>query len=134
MKLKFIILPALAFFVSVIGISSAHAQIDRIAKADIPFDFIAGGQQLPAGTYNIGIDVTNDIVSISDDSGRHQVLLLGNSAGAVSGNPDLVFDHSGDNYSLREIESDIISLDFPKAKAGKTGTQSAQIHVKLNHA
>jgi hypothetical protein len=134
MKLKFIILPALAFFMSIVGISSAHAQIDRREKADIPFDFYAGGQQLPAGTYNIGIDVTNDIVAISDDSGRHTVLLVGSSAEAVSNNPELVFDHSGDTYSLREIESDLINLDFPKAKAAKLASASAQVHVKLNHA
>ena len=134
MKLKFIVLPALALFVSLAGVSSAHAQIDRTEKADIPFDFYAGGQQMPAGTYNIGIDVTNDIISISDDSGRHEVLLAGSSAEGVSNNSEMVFDHIGDTYSLREIESDLINLDFPKAKAARVGTQSAQVHVKLNHA
>lgn len=58
--MKLMNLCVVALFVSMAAISSAHAQIDRVEKADIPFDFYAGNTVLPAGNYNIGLDVQND--------------------------------------------------------------------------
>lgn len=135
MKVKSFLLPAVALGV-LLSISSAFAQVDRSEKADIPFDFYAGSQHMPAGTYNIGIDAENDIIAISDNSGKHTVLLVGSPNDAANNNDsELVFDHSGDSYSLRQVDSDAINLAFSQNKAKKAeATQTAQVHVTMNHS
>ena len=135
MKFKLMMFSAVAFFATLMVITPAHAQIDQTEKVDIPFDFYAGGKQMPAGTYNIGIDVVNDFIAISDNSGQHQVMLLGSSTDGPSDKAELVFDHTGDSFYLKQLDSNLIDLGFSETKAKKAGlTQSAQVHVPMMHS
>ena len=117
MKSKFGMLFATVLLsVSVIGLTHgmAYAQTDEILKANIPFSFNAGKQVMPAGTYTIGIDVQNNMLTIADAQGRNVGLMVGNVSGYGSEKYDLIFDHTADDqYYLKGLESDLIDLNLP---------------------
>jgi hypothetical protein len=112
MKLKVTISCAVLALGLLIGISSAQAQVDEIERANIPFDFYAGGQKMPAGTYMIWADVEAKTIRISNASGDKSIFLMGIPAGDGYDKSELVFDHSGSTYALEEVKSDLIDLTF----------------------
>jgi hypothetical protein len=112
MNLKFIALFSVLVFASVGILGVAHAQDDEIVKANIPFDFYAGKQKMPAGSYRIGIDLETEMISVTDESGKHKIFLIGTSGDEGSGNSLLVFKHSGDVYALEELKSDAYNWVF----------------------
>src|SRR6266481_2110794 len=112
MKLKLITLVAVLVFASVGIVGVAHAQDDETVKANIPFDFYAGKQKMPAGYYRIGIDLGTEMISVTDKSGKHKVFLMGTPAGDGDGKWLLVFKHSGDVYALEELKSDAFNWAF----------------------
>lgn len=92
--------------------SSAQADADQIVKANVPFDFYAGGQKMPAGTYMIWADVEAQRIRISNASGDKSIFLMGIPTGDGYDNPEMVFEHSGNTYSLEEVKSDLVDLTF----------------------
>jgi len=62
-------------------VGSAQAQTDGTEIANVPFDFYAGGQKMPAGTYTIGID-------LEDEHGEWDEYMVENEIfGMFRGNP-----------------------------------------------
>jgi hypothetical protein len=117
MKLKLINYGVLTAALALVGVASAHAQVDQVEKVNVPFDFYAEGQKLPAGTYNVGVDVENDMTTLTSATTGHTVMFLGTPANNLySDNPKLVFNHSGDSYRLREVQSDELNVDVPVTK------------------
>jgi hypothetical protein len=112
MNLKFIALFSVLVFASAGILGAAHAQDDETVKANIPFDFYAGKQKMPAGSYRIGIDLETEMISVSDESGKHKTFLIGTSGDEGNGNSELVFMHSGDVYALEELKSDAYNWVF----------------------
>jgi len=84
----------------------AHAHDDETVKANIPFDFYAGKQKMPAGSYRVGIDLETNMISFTDESGKHRVFLIGTAADEGDGRSLLVFEHSENAYALEELKSD----------------------------
>jgi hypothetical protein len=99
MKSKFAIF-AMLFFLPILGTLSAQARMDEAVKADMPFDFYAGTQKMPAGLYYLRFDYGSDVVELTNNSGN-SVLLMGVEANDVTFQPtQLVFDRLGENYFL----------------------------------
>jgi hypothetical protein len=137
MKSKIIMFLAVLVAASGGVISSAQAQDDGTEIANVPFDFYAGGQKMPAGEYIIRIDIQSDRITLRDASGEHGMFLMGTPAGDAANKSELVFDHSGDVYALKEVKSDVI--DFGLTFRTKTPQQAmassvspAQVEVALN--
>jgi hypothetical protein len=129
----------LAVLVAVSGgiISSAQAQADGTEIANVPFDFYAGGQKMPAGEYTIGIDVQGDRITLRDASGKHGMFLMGTPAGDAANKSELVFDHLGDVYALKEVKSDVIDFDLTfrtktPQQAMASSVSPSQVEVALN--
>lgn len=112
MKLKLMMSCAVMALALLTGISSAQAQADEIEKANVPFDFYAGGQKMPAGTYLIWADLEAKTIRISNAAGDKSIFAMGIPAGDGYDKSDLVFDHSGNTYALEEVRSDLIDLTF----------------------
>ena len=101
MKLKFITLFAVLVFASVEIVGVVHAQDDETVKANIPFDFYAGKQKMPAGSYRIGINLETDVISFTDESG-HRMFLIGTAARRSDGKTAAECStHSENAYALR---------------------------------
>ncbi|HEX4168982.1 MAG TPA: hypothetical protein VHZ55_26255 [Bryobacteraceae bacterium] len=127
----------LSFVLTMAGVGLAHAQSYEVEQAKIPFDFYAGAEKMPAGTYDFSIDLEGDIVKLSNSAGQHQVLLMGAPDDDQDTHYALVFDHSGDSYFLKELESDEVDMRFStesaeREKANDKG--SAEVQVKMNHS
>src|SRR5256885_789392 len=101
MKLNLIVLFTALVFVLMVGVCSAYAQNGEVEKANVPFDFYAGDQRMPAGTYYIGLDLASDIIPISDNAGQRKVFLMGIRFDNGGDKSELVFDHLGDSYFLK---------------------------------
>ena len=81
----------------------ALAQTTPVAKADIPFDFVAGQRVMPAGTYEI--THSDNLLELRATDQKAAEFLSVHAAYTVhtpSGS-SLVFDRRGDKYFLRQI-------------------------------
>jgi hypothetical protein len=95
-----------------LGISARAQDVDNLA-VNVPFEFVAGGQMLPAGTYSVSrvsSQVNRALVIRSNDN---SVFLLptffdGGSVSVNGGSADhaeLGFEHVGDKYFLSKVET-----------------------------
>jgi hypothetical protein len=88
-----------------VGIS-ARAQDTEGVRVSIPFEFVAGGKTLPAGTYTVGrlsVEAFSSIAILGSGHGAFALPI------AVDGAPvkqlKLSFEHVGDKYFLSEAET-----------------------------
>ena len=109
-----------------LGLSiSAHAQnVDKVA-VKIPFEFVAGGQTLPAGTYNITRASDQAFPALVIRSSDNSAFLLPMFFDGVSADEaELGFEHVRDKYFLSKIETPagVYAIRTPRAM-----TQVAQM-------
>jgi hypothetical protein len=100
-----------------VGIS-AHAQDTEGVSVKVPFEFVAGGATLPAGTYTVGrisIDASSGIAIRTNGHGAFALPMV------VDGTPakqmKLNFEHVGDKYFLSEVDTPAGTYTFPLPKA-----------------
>lgn len=88
-------------FVGLTGL--VHAQTSTTIKAQVPFDFVANGETMPAGECTIQIRVNGQTL-LSVSSGRQHVFSLTNAYGSnASKGTALVFHKYRDRYFLAGI-------------------------------
>lgn len=105
MKSRFAFFLLAVLSVPILGLQMAQAQSDETLRCDVPFDFYAGAQKLPAGTYYVKFDMGSSNVQISDESSHAMFVVRNDFDDSKSSSPALVFDHVGDNYFLKIIET-----------------------------
>ena len=90
-----------------LGLSiSAHAQnVDKVA-VKIPFEFVAGGQTLPAGTYNVTRASDQAFPALVIRNSDNSAFLLPMFFDGVSADhAELRFQHVGGKYFLSEVKT-----------------------------
>jgi hypothetical protein len=112
---------------------SAHAQDTEGVRVNVPFEFVAGGTTLPAGTYTVGrpsIDAHSVIAISGYDNGAFVLAIAVD--GVPAGQPKLSFEHVGDRYFLSEVDTPggIYTFALPRAMVALAqmkdqGTQSS---------
>lgn len=100
-----------------VGIS-ARAQDTEGVRVNVPFEFVAGGRTLPAGTYTVGrlsVDAYSTVAIRSYDNGA--LVLPIAVDGAPANQPKLLFEHVGDKYFLSEADTPggIYTFALPRA-------------------
>jgi hypothetical protein len=89
----------------------ARAQEEDTVLAKVPYDFVVGGQVLPAGTYKVSrIDTTGSsrALEISSYETRASAFLIPTFFDDVqTGHAQLSFEHVGDKYFLSAVETPI---------------------------
>jgi len=87
---------------------SAHAQGARRAVIEVPFEFLAGQERLPAGRYTVR-PASHDggkLMHIRSEDGRVNAVVLTNAAGVSAPKAaasSLVFRRYGDRYFLSRV-------------------------------
>ena len=84
---------------------AANAQVSNKVVITVPFDFVAGGKQMPAGHYTVrraGSDAESTLLIMSDD-GRSSAIFLTTTGEAKPRAAALVFRQHGDRYFLAEV-------------------------------
>ena len=85
------VLTALALVLILAAPASASS---ALAKADIPFDFLAAGKLMPAGRYTIELAGAPATVFIRGDRGHSALASIQPAFASKDGTPQLVFDKS----------------------------------------
>jgi hypothetical protein len=111
------------------------AGLDRNVEANIPFDFIVGGEKLPAGKYTV------------ETSAAQRVLMVRNwktkqGAGAISqdyqvprgSKPHLVFRRYGDQYFLAKVITYTSGVELPKTKAEREAAKAKRDFITMKDA
>lgn len=84
---------------------AANAQVLRTDLIRVPFDFVAGEKQMPAGLYTVSrirSDAETALLIRSED-GRATAVVLTNTGEANPRTSALVFRQHGDRYFLAEV-------------------------------
>ena len=84
-------------------VPATHAQ-SIMLKADIPFKFTVGDQQLPSGEYSVK-KLHAGVIQIQGKAPRSSAIVMttGAEGGSASGGSKLVFNRYGDQYFLSGI-------------------------------
>jgi hypothetical protein len=94
-------------------------------NADIPFSFLAGGQSLPAGTYQFLLSANGKQISVRNTKGQERVLVTIVTRLSPRGQKgaEIVFDVAGSEHYLSEV--------FPPGSDGFmiTGAPGEHTHV-----
>jgi hypothetical protein len=88
-----------------LGMSARAQDVDKVA-VNVPFEFVAGGQTLPAGTYTVSrvSDQTSSPLLIrSNDNGVFLLPMVFD--GVAADHAELSFEHVGDKYFLSKVET-----------------------------
>jgi hypothetical protein len=87
----------------------ARAQEEDTIQANVPYDFVVGGQLLPAGTYRVSrVNTSSRELEISSyETGASAFLIPTFFDDAQTGNAQFSFEHAGDKYFLSVIETPI---------------------------
>lgn len=95
----------LGFFAVLVLASAANAQTSRGIEVQIPFDFVAGQKQLPAGKYTvrrIRQDSESALLIKGEGKGAAAVVLTSSGDEDPSG-ASLTFRQRGERYFLAEV-------------------------------
>jgi len=106
MKMYAKILIAVAFALGLSGRVKAAAQDGIIVK--LPFQFVADGKSLPAGTYTasrLSNDKSGPLILTSKDNGTSVFVLPYESESASANKPQVSFQRAGDQNFLAAIQT-----------------------------
>jgi hypothetical protein len=100
----------LFMLVCICGLASgAHAQAKDVVVAKVPYDFVVGGQVLPAGTYEVSrasvFGGPGELEISSYENGASTLLIPTFFDDLQTGHAQLTFEHVGDEYFLSGIET-----------------------------
>jgi len=97
---------------------SALAQDTEGVRVNVPFEFVAGGTTLPAGTYTIGRRSLDGSSGIAISSYGHGVFVLPIAVdGTPAEQPKLSFEYVGNKHFLKEVDTPggIYTFALPRA-------------------
>lgn len=117
-KYQFVAIAAFGF-VTLAGAPLAHAQ--DVTKANVPFPFVVGQTELPAGHYRVVSDaMTPGFVDVLSEDGRSSAFAMVLAAGDSTreGECRFEFEHVGGKYYLSRIDTgtgEVKELEIPSA-------------------
>jgi hypothetical protein len=88
-----------------LGMSARAQDVDKVA-VNVPFEFVAGGQTLPAGAYTVSRvsdQTSSPLVIRSTDDGVFLLPMVFD--GVASDHAELSFEHVGNKYFLSKVET-----------------------------
>ena len=100
-----------------VGIS-ARAQDTEGVRVNVPFEFVAGGATLPAGTYTVGRTSLEPYSTIAISGYGHGALVLPIAIdGPRAEQPKVSLEHVGGKYFLSEVATPggIYTFALPRA-------------------
>jgi hypothetical protein len=115
---------ALAVFATAMtGLSLAQDSTYRV-NANVPFDFYAGDQQLPAGMYQFEVDYeTHGVVLRNKTTGHSYALLAIPADGEAVSGAVVDFDVIGDAHMLADLRTSSAGVNFTEHKVLPTSAK-----------
>jgi len=113
----------------VLAVGSAMAQSNVTLKADVPFEFVASKNTLPAGEYTVQFWAGSPTLAVAnaDRSAKAVVMTNAIEADRPAEQPKLVFRKYGDRYFLAQIWVDGVARgnELPVSKTEREWTRRA---------
>jgi hypothetical protein len=114
---------------------AGFAGLDRRVEANIPFDFIVGGEKLPAGKYTFEMGVIQRVLMVRNWKTKR-------AAGAITqdlqvravAKPQLVFHRYGDQYFLAKVITYTSGIEAPKSKAEREAAKAKRDLLTMKDA
>ena len=90
---------------------AASGQIAHQVQVTVPFSFMAGGKISPAGEYRVGIDYTQDMLTLSSDKFK-TFLLTTTTVQSGDTRSYLRFHRFGDQWFLEAVAFDGVAQNL----------------------
>ncbi len=105
------------FAIALSGAAFAQDLPKAVVRANIPFDFYAGDQKLPAGGYTLAVTVDRRITLRNQETGVTCFLLSMPADAVAQSKGSLLFDEVAGAYLLHSLEDRSVSVNFFESKA-----------------
>ena|ERR1700680_723633 len=121
-------LTSLLLGVLTLGTTARAQRIERVIKANIPFEFGIGNQVFPAGNYSL-VSTAPVLLELRDAQGRTLAKVLTNSVETLKtpASPRLEFNSEGGRYSLAQVWQENYSIG-QQLQPPKSWTKIAKQH------
>jgi hypothetical protein len=134
MKTRALVMAAMMALTAIATTRVAQAQEQRVA-VNIPFDFVVGNMQLPAGEYVVSASAeTRGLILISAKASTTSVFVntYPTTANAPQTESKLVFNRYGDRYFLSQVwrEGASQGREITKSAREKEVAQSAALETE----
>ena len=107
--------------------ATATAQSGRRLSVHVPFDFVVGGKQMPAGDYNVRriTKESETALLIQSADGRSAATVMTNSSGREPSRAELTFRQHGDDYFLASVSipGTVSVREVPRSKSEQRRTR-----------
>jgi len=105
------------FAVALGGAALAQDLAEAVVRANIPFDFYAGNQKLPAGVYTLKVSVDRRITLRNQATGLTCSLLSMPADAMADSKALLIFDEIAGAYLLHSLEDNSVNVNFFENRA-----------------
>lgn len=111
------LLLVLSLMAGTIGI--AQAQSPDYLKVNVPFDFYAGNNHLPAGEYQVRRvnDSNPSLLRMTNAQGDFTLLSIMHTEGLATDDTRFVFSNSGETYVLTAVRTEHDTYDLHNRRA-----------------
>jgi hypothetical protein len=104
---------------------AGFAGLDRSVEANIPFDFMVGGEKLPAGKYTFETGSSLNTVMVRNWKTKRAAGALSHALQVRDGSkPQLVFRRYGNQYFLAKVITYSSGIELPKFKAEREAAKA----------
>jgi hypothetical protein len=104
-------------------------------KANIPFDFMAGGQKLPAGEYTVRTGIIRSTLEVRNLKTKQTVFAISQGLEVRAGSkPQLVFRRYGNQYFLAKATDYTSGTELPMSKAEREAVKSKRDLLTMKDA
>ena len=114
------------FAMALTGLSLAQDETYHL-RANIPFDFYAGNQLLPAGVYLMDVSYGTHVVALrNNDTGRTYSMVAVPANGAGSGQAVVEFYVAGNKHVLADLKTASTGVNFSENKRALATAQRTE--------
>ena len=114
---------------------AGFAGLDRSVEANIPFDFMVGGEKLPAGKYTVERGIAQSAMVIRNwKTKRAAISVTQQFQVRADSKPQLVFRRYGDQYFLAKVITYSSGIELPKSKAEREAAKAKRDLLTMKDA
>ncbi len=114
---------------------AGFAAFEKRVEANIPFDFMVGGEKLPAGKYTVETAGALNTVMVHNWKAKRAAGALSHALEVRAGSkPHLVFRRYGNEYFLAKVISYSSGIELPKSKAEREAAKAKRDLLTMKDA
>jgi len=114
---------------------AGFAGLSGTLKANIPFDFMAGGQKFPAGDYAVRTGIIQGTLEVRNLKTNQAVFAISQGLEVRAGSkPQLVFRRYGNQYFLAKATDYSSGIELPKSKAEREAAKAKRDLLTMKDA